>query len=560
MSELSPLGALAISVGEVCDRGKVREENQDNVRNASIPLGELFIVADGIGGYQGGATASRMVVDGFHSQLALRPAGYPVDRALSEACAYTNTSIHDAAGAGDPSLQRMGSTVVLALIEAGVPSAGNSGAAGSTAPVAWIGHVGDSRAYLIRNGEMRKLTSDHSAVQALISRNLITEEEARNHPDASVLTRSLGHRPEVEIEMDRVALQAGDALLLCSDGLWGYVSDGDIEAVATDANLSVQTIADTLLHQALAAGGLDNIGIEFVRIGVASSAARIASSRGDNSAIQSEAAASPLSIGSRQGQGEGASEDVSGNRRTQQMLAVVLLVLAGCGYFGVAAYSGFWPFSHVTPKDGSDVRIAAGPSGGMGDASGNKSGHGSPQHSPKSDHGSVSSEPAKHTGPKLIGIVGDIHLGSFVPPEDGEIDWRHATIKRETRPSCASLAKNVTVVYGSKLDLKGHLILDAILARYPGAKGSIGSSEVQRKELTPDISTACGEEYDAVVILGVKKGAVNGGTSPTTGPASVAGPAPTDAPTNPSTTDSQEHSQPVQQHPKNPQSEPTLPH
>src|SRR5580658_760477 len=105
MSELSQRGALAISFGEVCDRGKVREENQDSVRSASIPLGELFIVADGIGGYQGGATASRMVVDGFHAQLAKRPGTYPPDHALMEACTYTNASIHTAAMSGDPSLQ-----------------------------------------------------------------------------------------------------------------------------------------------------------------------------------------------------------------------------------------------------------------------------------------------------------------------------------------------------------------------------------------------------------------------------------------------------------------------
>ena len=333
MSKVPPSGAMTVSFGEVCDRGKVREENQDNVRGASIPLGDLFLVADGIGGYQGGATASRMVVDGFHNQLASRPAGYSPEQALHEACTYTNASIYNAGQAGDPSLQRMGSTVVMALIQASTQSA-------------WIGHVGDSRAYLIRNGEMIKLTSDHSAVQALLSRNLITEEEARNHPDSSVLTRSLGHRPEVEMEVDRVSLQMGDALLLCSDGLWGYVAEDDIAAVVIDASLSVQTIANTLLHQALAAGGHDNIGIEFIRIEVGAS----------NLAMSLTAAGGILNSQRVH------TPDFSGNsamveRRTtrahkQQILAIMLLLLGGCGYLAYAIFSHNWPFSHGARRGG----------------------------------------------------------------------------------------------------------------------------------------------------------------------------------------------------------------
>ena len=138
MNDVSPRGSLSVTSAEVCDRGKVREENQDNVRSANIPMGRLFVVADGIGGYQGGATASRMVVEGFSSQLAARPVNYPPDRAIQEACDFTNSSIHTAAASSDPSLQRMGSTVVLALVQM----------TDDGGPVAWIGHVGDSRAYL----------------------------------------------------------------------------------------------------------------------------------------------------------------------------------------------------------------------------------------------------------------------------------------------------------------------------------------------------------------------------------------------------------------------------
>lgn len=259
MDQNSP--ALTVQFGSVCDRGKVREENQDSIHHASIPLGELFIVADGIGGYKGGAIASRMVVDGFHKELSAQPADSPAEQALEEASSRTNEAILTAALTGDPEFHRMGSTVVLALVMLPNQTDSNAGLE------ALIGHIGDSRAYLIRDGKMLKVTNDHSAVQALLNRNLITEEEARKHPDASVLTRSLGHSPQVELEIDRLPLESGDALLLCSDGLWGYVADADIAAVTTDASLAPQTVADRLLALAMAAGGHDNIGIEFIRVG-----------------------------------------------------------------------------------------------------------------------------------------------------------------------------------------------------------------------------------------------------------------------------------------------------
>jgi serine/threonine protein phosphatase PrpC len=131
---------------------------------------------------------------------------------------------------------------------------------------AWIGHIGDSRAYLIRAGRLHRLTTDHSAVQALLNRNLITPEEAKNHPDSSVLTRSLGHQPEVEIDIEQHPLAIGDTLLLCSDGLWGFVSEQDIQRAADVPGQTLETVAHSLLALALAAGGHDNIGIEMARL------------------------------------------------------------------------------------------------------------------------------------------------------------------------------------------------------------------------------------------------------------------------------------------------------
>jgi len=136
----------------------------------------------------------------------------------------------------------------------------------ATGTCVWIGHIGDSRAYLVRAGRLHRLTTDHSAVQAMLSRNLITPEEAKNHPDSSVLTRSLGHQSEVEIDIEQHPLAIGDTLLLCSDGLWGFVSELDIEKVAEAPGLTLESSAHGLLELALAAGGNDNIGIEMARL------------------------------------------------------------------------------------------------------------------------------------------------------------------------------------------------------------------------------------------------------------------------------------------------------
>jgi len=252
MTEIIGLNPVLI-FAEACDRGKVREENQDRVRHATTALGELVIVADGIGGYRGGATASQMVVDRIEASIAARAAGYSPPRAIAEAAAEANGAVFDAAASGDPAFRNMGSTVVLALITQD---------AGKTQ--AWIGHIGDSRAYLMRKGGLARLTRDHSAVQEMLDRQEITLEQAKTSPQASVLTRSLGHMREVEIEISIVDLEIGDILLLCSDGLWGFVAEQAIERVLTAPGQEIDKAAAELLNLALEAGGHDNIGIQIV--------------------------------------------------------------------------------------------------------------------------------------------------------------------------------------------------------------------------------------------------------------------------------------------------------
>jgi protein phosphatase len=255
MSDIPVSGQPTILFAEECDRGILREENQDSVLHVRVALGDLMMVADGIGGYAGGATASRMVVETFYTHLASLPHDYPVDNAIRGAAARANAQIIAAASVPGSPFHHMGSTVVVAVVQQRADGI-----------CAWIGHIGDSRAYLLRAGRLYRLTTDHSAVQALLSRNLITPEEAKNHPDSSVLTRSLGHQPEVEIDIEEHPLALGDTLLLCSDGLWGFVSELDIQKMVDSPGLMLESSAHGLLELALTAGGNDNIGIEMARI------------------------------------------------------------------------------------------------------------------------------------------------------------------------------------------------------------------------------------------------------------------------------------------------------
>ena len=255
MSERPGTMQPTILFAEECDRGTLREENQDSVLHVRIPMGELMIVAGGVGGYPGGATASRMAVEHFYAHLAALPSEFPAANAIRAAASRANEKILAAANTPGAPRQGMGSTVVLAVLQ--------EGADGTHA---WIGHVGDSRAYLVRAGRLHLLTTNHSAVQDLLNRNLITKEDAPHHPDSSKLTRSIGLQPEIEIEIEKHPLAVGDTLLLCSDGLWGFVPEREIQKVVETSGYTVETVAHNLLEMALASGGHDNVGIEIARL------------------------------------------------------------------------------------------------------------------------------------------------------------------------------------------------------------------------------------------------------------------------------------------------------
>jgi protein phosphatase len=254
MSDSAVLGKPTILSAGECDRGKMRQVNQDSILHLNIPLGELLIVSDGIGGENAaGVSSSKRVVEQIYSYLLDLPPLYEADKAIREAVTRANAKITSDDKQPEVLQMRIGTAVAVAIVR--------QEAEGTCA---WIGYVGDCRAYLVRAGRLSRLTFDHSGVQSLLNRSLITPEEVYHHPDTGVLTRSLGVEPEVEIDIEKHPLAVGDTLVLCSDGLWDSVSDKEIERMASGA--TVESSARDLLDRALEAGGRDNISIVMARV------------------------------------------------------------------------------------------------------------------------------------------------------------------------------------------------------------------------------------------------------------------------------------------------------
>jgi serine/threonine protein phosphatase PrpC len=240
--------SLAVSVGVQCHVGNQRTENQDRVSRSATPFGDLFIVADGIGGYKGGAEAAQTTVDGFAS--ALKSNGHlSLPAALQQAVSSVNAELLRRSAESDER-RGMGSTVVLCVVH------GNH---------VTYAHAGDSRAYLLRNRHLQQLTRDHSVMERMVSQGILTSDQASEHPDASVLTRALGHASDVSLDIAEITILPGDSLLLCSDGLWAYARQEEIEAIAASENLSASAVSSALLTLALEGGGGDNISIQFLR-------------------------------------------------------------------------------------------------------------------------------------------------------------------------------------------------------------------------------------------------------------------------------------------------------
>jgi serine/threonine protein phosphatase PrpC len=256
---------LLLDVAQLTDVGRRREHNEDNMAYV-IPKdpqvmerkGALFIVADGMGGHAAGEVASEIAVDTISTSY------YPdehedVAEALLSSIKRTNTLIHQRA-AENMLRSGMGTTSVVGVMR------GNMG---------YVANVGDSRAYLVRRNKIKQISQDHSWVAEQVRAGLLTEDQARTHAQRNVITRSLGTQPDVEVDVFAEPLEAGDRLLLCSDGLSGVVSDEEMCAIIE--RFPPQESVYHLIERANENGGPDNITaivISVLEVGVEPPGAR----------------------------------------------------------------------------------------------------------------------------------------------------------------------------------------------------------------------------------------------------------------------------------------------
>jgi protein phosphatase len=225
------------------DTGRQRNANEDT----PFARPPIFVVADGMGGAQAGEVASKTAAETFQGELPQAPP----EQLLRETIEAANRKVHERAKS-DPALSGMGTTMTAAIVDAGAEEVA-------------IGHVGDSRAYRLRRGKLERLTRDHSLVEEMRRKGQITDEQAEDHPQRSIITRALGPEPEVEVDVQTVPALDGDVFLLCSDGLTTMLDDEHIARLLTRAT-SMESAARALVDEANRAGGRDNITVLVFRL------------------------------------------------------------------------------------------------------------------------------------------------------------------------------------------------------------------------------------------------------------------------------------------------------
>jgi PPM family protein phosphatase len=225
------------------DVGRQRSANEDSL----VVRPPLFAVADGMGGAKAGEVASAIAVE------AVERAGEsdePVEEQLADIVREANRRIYELAAADD-SRRGMGTTLTLAKLHGDEVS---------------LAHVGDSRAYRLREGELTQVTRDHSLVAELERTGQITPEAAEHHPQRSIITRALGPEPDVEVDTYTLTGREGDLFLICSDGLTGMISDAEVAAILRSSS-SLEEAAEALVRSANQSGGKDNITVILFRLG-----------------------------------------------------------------------------------------------------------------------------------------------------------------------------------------------------------------------------------------------------------------------------------------------------
>jgi protein phosphatase len=320
------------------DTGRQRTANEDSF----FAGGALFAVADGMGGAQAGEVASRIAAELF--ETAERRPDEPAEAFLRRIIQEANGRIH-ALAQHDSTRSGMGTTLTALLVD------GDD---------VVIGHVGDSRAYVLRDGELRMLTSDHSLVEELRRQGRISDEQAADHPQRSIITRALGPEAEVDVDTFSFSARPGDVFLLCSDGLTTMIKDDGIAAALAESADLDDAVAE-LISEANEAGGRDNITAVAVRVDdaeaveAADEGATLIGPSAEEAGLSAERVAAARARQARD------REPVASPRRARwKTAAKVLAVVAVIAGIGVAAVLGARQIYFLGIDEGGRVTLYRG--------------------------------------------------------------------------------------------------------------------------------------------------------------------------------------------------------
>jgi len=333
------MSTLNLSWGGASDVGRVRQGNED----ALLAEHGVFVVADGMGGHNAGEVASELAVTTMRS--ALRDFVTSTEQ-LRELVQQANTTIYTASL--DDSTQRgMGTTLTALVMIPGITDR------------VLVANVGDSRTYVLRNGQLSRITTDHSYVQELVNEGVITADDARKHPQKNIVTRALGIDRYVAVDVFSHDMQPGDRFLLCSDGLVDEVTDADITHILLD-NPQASDAATELVVAANAAGGRDNTTVIVVDV-------ITADANGDTPSAPIDSSPLLITTATSSSSNNEVSSDASKKRSrrtliTSLVVSLVLLVfLAISTLVGVYARSGYF----IGTNDDNIITIFRGRAGGV---------------------------------------------------------------------------------------------------------------------------------------------------------------------------------------------------
>ena len=313
---------MKVTVGSKTDVGRARDMNQDSF----LVEDPIFVVADGMGGHLAGDVASRTAIEKIIEMAGQKSPGQP--GALRSYVSEANRAIWQK-GKEDPNLAGMGTTCTLIYLDGGV---------------AHIAHVGDSRAYRLRDGKFEQLTEDHTLVERMVQEGRLRREDAPRHPQRSIITRALGVDQTVDVDEFDESLRDGDRLLICSDGLSSMLDDGTIASILSE-NDDPQAASDALVDAANEAGGEDNITVIVIDVKSGGSngpvaAATSAPEREDTPLTREPATKAPVPPPPTPEASDSDDDHAPRSRVGRKVVIGVVVALVLCGVaYGAARYA-----------------------------------------------------------------------------------------------------------------------------------------------------------------------------------------------------------------------------